>query len=59
MKQSKSRKHNGIDSKLDNTTGKPILAPLKDGRRLIFIESYFTILKGIQEKTGHGGRDEV
>ena len=55
MKQSKSGKHNGVDSKffgwckkhfkLDNTIGNEILVSLKDGRRIIFIESYWVDAK--------------
>lgn len=28
-------------------------------RRIVFIESYFTILKDIHEKTGHSERDKT
>ena len=60
MKQSKSGKHNGVDSKffswcrkhfkLDNTTGNEMLVSLRDDRRIIFIESCFALLKSIHEK---------
>ncbi|CAF3869188.1 unnamed protein product [Rotaria sp. Silwood1] len=45
--------------KIDITSGSHILCLLKDGRRVVVIESYYTILKNIHEKTGHGGRDKM
>ena len=69
MKQSKSGKHNGVDSKFfiwcrkyfkyDNTMGDEVRISLKDDGRINFIESYFAILKSIHEKTGHGRRDKM
>ena len=70
MKQSKSGKAQWVlivkffswckkHFKLDNTTGNEILVSLKDDRRIIFIESYFALLKSIHEKTGHGERDKI
>ncbi|CAF2745866.1 unnamed protein product [Rotaria sp. Silwood2] len=45
--------------KINNTAGHDILVSLKNDRRIVFTESYFTILKDIHEKTGHGGRDKM
>jgi hypothetical protein len=69
LKQPKSGKTTNVDAKfygwckkyfkIDITSGVEILCSLKNGRRLVVIESYFTILKDIHEKTGHGARDKM
>lgn len=69
VKQGKDGKTTGIDNKLyngrkkyfeiDNTFGHDMLVSSKNDRRIIFIESYFTILKDIHENIGHGGRNKM
>ncbi|CAF3013450.1 unnamed protein product, partial [Rotaria sp. Silwood2] len=69
LKQPKSGKAIGIDAKfhfwckkyfkLDITSGIEILCSMKNGRRIVVIESYFAVLKDIHKKTGHGARDKM
>ncbi|CAF2130101.1 unnamed protein product [Rotaria magnacalcarata] len=69
LKQPKSGKAIGIDAKfhfwckkhfkIDMTSGIEMLCSVKNGRRIVVIESYFVVLKDIHKKTGHGARDKM
>ena len=69
LKQKKSGKAIGLDPKfhgwckkhfkIDVTSTTEILCSIKNGRRIVVVESYFTILKSIHETSGHGGRDKM
>lgn len=69
LKQPKGGRTTGVNTKfyswckkyfkVDVTSGVEILCSLKNGNRVVFIESYFTILNDIHRSTGHGGRDKM
>jgi hypothetical protein len=69
LKQPKSGKTTGVDAKfhgwfekhfkIDITSGFDVLCSLKNGRRIVVIESYFIVLKNTHENTGHGARDKM
>ncbi|CAF3193160.1 unnamed protein product [Rotaria sp. Silwood2] len=69
LKQPKGRKSTGVDTKfhgwckqhfkIDNISGVELLSSLKTDRRIVVVEPYFTILKNVQIKTGHGFRDKM
>ena len=69
LKQQKSGKAIGLDPKfhgwckkhfkIDVISTTEILCSVKNGRRIVVVESYFSILKNTHETTGHGGRDKM
>ncbi|CAF4558114.1 unnamed protein product [Rotaria sp. Silwood2] len=69
LKYPKGGKSSGIDAKyhgwckhhfkIDNTSGVDILCSLKTDRRIVTVESYYTVLNDVHEKTGHGSRDKM
>jgi transposase InsO family protein len=69
LNQPKSGKAVGIDAKfhfwckkhfkLDITSGVEIICSAKNSRRLVIVESYYSILREIHQHTGHGARDKM
>ncbi|CAF4559174.1 unnamed protein product, partial [Didymodactylos carnosus] len=69
LKQTTSGKETGVNSyfyawckkffRVDNSAGVDLLYSSKNGTRLVVLEAYYTILRDVHEKTGHGGRDKM